>query len=268
MSTELQTEFMAEVFQGCSAPAARLRLQVARFAPHFRTVLLVGEPGAGKRAVVAELHRMSPAAAEPLIERDASDVLQQQTPPGGVLYMPGLESIRVSVQEEVFANLKAVARETRVVVGCSSDPRGLVASGKLRPELLERLGVLEIRVPALRERPNDVLPIASAMLLRLRSQQTLMPAQCDALQARQWTNNLASLWQVCMTFASTGGLPDDIVGPTLAEAPLLLDEVLQRHVRTVIERCAGNKLKAAELLGISRSTLYRMLETAASQPEV
>ena len=254
----------ATAFGGSSAAMERLRLQVQRFAPHFRTMLLVGEPGAGKESVGRELHRLSPVAAEPFRVLEISDFVSSPDC-GRIVYLRGLGGTPADRQDGLIQRMANLGRETRLIVACEGEPRALLAAGRLRAEVLERVGMLEIRVPALRERLEDLEPLSKAMLDELGCGARWSNAELDAARAYGWPGNLAELRAACANFAATGALR---LGQA-AEAgragagrveEVRLEQVVARHVMDVLERCAGNKLKAAELLGISRSTLYRMLE--------
>ena len=256
------------VFLGSSAAAERLRLQVQRFAPHFRTMLLVGEPGTGKQSVGRELHRLGPAgdAAFCVVEMEhflaGADV-------GNVIYLKGLSGAPAELQQSLVRRLAALGRETRLIVPCEGEPRALLAAGKLRAGVLERVGMLEIRVPALRERMDDLDTLTMAMLAQFPAAGRLSDAQRGVMHSHSWPRNLAELREACERFAASGeisfgALVDGGGTNTLKHQDVRLEQVIERHVLDVLERCAGNKLKASELLGISRSTLYRMLE--ASRP--
>jgi two-component system response regulator HydG len=90
----------------------------------------------------------------------------------------------------------------------------------------------------------------------------------ETLSRHSWPGNLAELWKVTSHVARLGrivevrDLPELVPVDESAGNAARLDQVMQRHVLEVLQRCSGNKLRAAELLGISRSTLYRMLEAA------
>ncbi len=248
--------FAAEVFVGHSAAMERLRLQMARFAPHFKTVLLVGEPGVGKQAVARELHRLSPVSAGPFCAMAIDEFVGGWKDVGGLVYLHGLGAMRTEKHEELLHRFSALGRETRVVVACEGEPRGMVAVGRLRAEVLERVGMLEMRVAPLRERMEDLETMVEGMLGRLGC--TGRP-DLDTMARYGWPGNVAELWRACEGFARDGVLRLER-GVEAGAGVVRLEEVIERHVMEVLERCAGNKLKAAEMLGISRSTLYRMLE--------
>ena len=252
----------SSVFLGNSKAAERLRLQVQRFAPHFRTVLLAGEPGSGKQSVARELYRLSPAAAEPFEGLTAEQFVQDPDSYGGTIYLVGLKGASAQLQESVSRRLGALGRETRLIVACEGEPRALLACGRLSAEVLERGGMLEIQVPPLRERLEDFEAMTGHMLEQMASPARWGRAELDAAYRHGWPGNLAELRRACERFAACGELVLEGAPREAQVGPLKLDEVIERHVMEVLERCAGNKLKAAELLGISRSTLYRMLEAA------
>ena len=257
--------FADEVLMGASAAVERMRLQVARFAPHFRTVLLVGEHGTGKQTIARELHRTGPRAGLPFVAMPIDDFVQRSDrAASGMLYLCGLAAMPAELQAGLLGRLNGLTRETRVVISCAGDPRGLVAAGRLRADVAERLGMLGIRVASLRERLEDVPAMTASMLGRLGC--TARPAPEDVAQLLEydWPHNLAELWRACEQFAAVGRLRLDR-GPQYGTGDMVrLEHVVERHVKDVLERCAGNKLRAAELLGISRSTLYRMLDATTS----
>jgi transcriptional regulator of acetoin/glycerol metabolism len=124
-------------------------------------------------------------------------------------------------------------------------------------------------VATLAERLDDVAAMAQSMLQRLDSRTTLTESACARLREHTWPGNLRELWSLCESLAQAGSP----VGAADLETHLCrrsdppqttrLEEVIERHVLDVLESCSGNKLRAAELLGISRSTLYRMLEASS-----
>jgi DNA-binding NtrC family response regulator len=250
-----------EILLGPSPAATRLSLQITRIAPHFRVALLTGEPGSGKLAVAHALHSASPVAPQPFTAISAADFTANGT--SGTLYLPGLESLTPAQQDALLRALKSLHRETRVILASRSDPRGMVAAGRLSHSLFERIGTLQIRIPALRERTPDLSAIAESMLRTLGSQATFAPQALDRMITHAWPENLRELHALCLHFRQrTTPVPAEDL-PVFHPAPSAttdrLEVVMQRHVLDVLESCSGNKLRAAELLGISRSTLYRMI---------
>jgi len=168
----------------------------------------------------------------------------------------------------------------RILAASDRDLRTMAAIGQFRQDLYARLSSVEILVPPLRQRVEDI-PLLSTWLLRRLSEQTgqnpkmLAEATLAQLQGRLWPNNLSELERVVSQAAALAeGI---VIEPrhllALVEAPPAspatikierLQDVIQNHVLDVLTRCGGNKLRAAELLGISRSTLYRMLDASSA----
>jgi DNA-binding NtrC family response regulator len=271
---EVQRPYAEDVFTGDSPAVQRLRLQVGRIAPHFRVALLTGESGVGKHTVAYEMHRASPVASLPFTVMPSVEFAQlPRSAACGTLYLPGLESLPPSLQGRFLRTLRSLDRETRVVVASQSDLKGMVAAGKLRQDLYEAVGTLEIRLAALRARLEDLEPIAHAMLRRLARSTIAFGAEASLrLRSYAWPGNLEELWALCEKLRPTATVVTGLDLPPLhSMAPAAtntarLEEVMHRHVMDVLQSCSGNKLRAAELLGISRSTLYRMLDSQTADP--
>ena len=260
--------FADEVFAGTGVAAGRLRLQVARIAPHYRIALVIGERGTGKQIVARELHKRSPVAAEPFAPMLVTEFAESESLPlrRGTVYLSGLESSHPAVQEPLLHGLRSLPREVRVVVGSQNELKGMVAASRLRADLYDAIAMLEIRIAPLRERLDDLEGIANALLRRDGRQAWFDASAMACLKRHQWHGNLEELAHICRKLSGLHGAINGHQLPPLEGTPVRssvrLDEVMQKHVMDVLERCAGNKLKAAEQLGISRSTLYRMLETS------
>jgi len=263
--------YAGEVFTGQGAAAALLRLQVSRIAPHFRTALVTGERGVGKETVAREMHRLSGAAQGPFTSMDVGVFAQDsdRIELCGVLYLHGLERLEPGLQERLAARLRVIQRETRIVFASECDLRAMLATGRLRQNLSSRVGALEIRVGVLRDRMEDFDLLAASLLKRVEGRGWFGQEALDLLKKHEWPGNLAELLRVARQVRRVegeiraGDLPELSVESEDNEA-VKLDHVMQRHVFDVLQRCAGNKLRAAKMLGISRSTLYRMLEAAGA----
>ena len=263
--------YASEVFAGEGAAVSLLRLQVLRIAPHFRTALVTGERGVGKETVAREMHRLSGGALGPFTRMDVGTFAQkmQQVNLRGVLYLHGLERLEPSLQERLAGKLRAVQRETRIVFASECDLRAMLATGRLRQNLSSRVGALEIRVGALRDRMEDFDLVAASLLKRVNGVGWFGTGALDTLKGHEWPGNLAELLRLARQVRSVEGeigaadLPE-LVTEAEGDDAVKLEQVMQRHVFEVLQRCSGNKLRAAKMLGISRSTLYRMLEAAGT----
>jgi len=180
---------------------------------------------------------------------------------------------------------------TRILAASDRDLRMLSAIGQFRQDLYARLAAVEIMVPPLRQRMEDIPVLAAWLLHRLAEETGRRPKLFAAstlaqLQGHLWPNNLRELERVVAHAAALadGELiePRHLLAlidrapaglPATPEVKLeRLHDVVHQHVLEVLTRCGGNKLRAAELLGISRSTLYRMLDAMpdadpAAQPK-
>jgi len=307
------------VLLGDSVAIRRLRSQIQRIAPYFRTALIRGEVGSGKQLVGRAIHALSPGAEGPFIviksyalaESVANgDMARSSASPspasllesasGGTLYLDSFGELPFALQASLFRFIRACEERRaapvastgnsyrrpspldsrltppRILAASDRDLRTLAAIGQFRQDLYARLSAVEILVPPLRQRIEDI-PILSAWLLRRLAEKTgqspkmLAEATLAQLQGQIWPNNLRELERVVSQAASLA--EGAIIEPrhllSLVEAPPSvpppikierLQDVIHNHVLDVLTRCGGNKLRAAELLGISRSTLYRMLD--------
>jgi DNA-binding NtrC family response regulator len=270
---------------------ARLWSQLRVLAPHFRVALLTGETGCGAEAVAQALHDLSSFAGTPLRYIRASEAERQLrhprtlfgNAPRGAIFLADVDRLSPAAQGMVLRLLKFRRhRRIAIVASTSVDLRSVVSAGTFNGELFSHLASLRLQIPSLQERVEDI-PLLTHQLLQAESRRqdrqlpsidsTFLSAVCDYT----WPGNLDQLrstiaWMVEHRNGPLG--PTDVVAAIsearveaeIAEAPVRmvqLDHVVQEHVRAVLIGCNGNKLRAAEVLGISRSTLYRMLDAAS-----
>jgi DNA-binding NtrC family response regulator len=283
---------------GDSAAMKRLRLQIRRIGPHFRAVLIQGERGTGKELVARAMHQTSIRAEEPFVVAACGNRISylMKIARGGALFFSGIDEMPLETQDELLVVLRrnewaqdglAAPQKlgTRLIASTKQDLKGLVASGRFRQELHHRIAMVQIAVPPLRERMEDVPALAMHFLDRFRKryQRKIVLANdaMELLKSHGWPGNVRELENAlesavfrCESGAiqaraldlSAASSSSDEAAPFIGCEPetTRLQHVVDRHVLRVLRDCAGNKLRAAELLGISRSTLYRMLESCAS----
>jgi DNA-binding NtrC family response regulator len=283
----------ADCLVGPSAAMTQLRGQIRRIAPYFRTALLTGEPGCGEQAVAHMLHQLSPRSQEPFLEiapAEAETLLAMENSFSaltkfGLLYVQQPERLSRAAQRTLLRLLRERgALAPRIVAFAERGLRPLVSAGGFAPELADALGALRITLPPLRERREDIPDLLTHMVHTIAAGCGIVPPELapdllEAVMRAPWTGNfpkLQSAVEGLMEHAAKPVLHSDdlthILG-ALPTAPQLerqytpmvsLDTVIQDHIRAVLFACNGNKLRSAEILGISRSTLYRMLETQTS----
>jgi DNA-binding NtrC family response regulator len=271
---------------GVSAAWNKLLQQAEMTAPHLQVATLEGEHGSGKHTLARFLHSRSPLSRLPLQRRDAREWLATDGDAAminGILYLDRVDllaSLGQGLLAGVFRGLQDRPAGNAVVIASSQLPlRQMAAQGQLLPDLAFRLTAVRFAIPPLRQRREDIAPIAQALLERLclRYQQRpvlLGPGALARLLQHAWPGNireLASVLESALLEAENGvilatNLPlaaDADAGPepqpTARPEGLSLDAVIRRHVQYVLHLNSGNKLRAARQLVISRSTLYRIL---------
>ncbi len=167
--------------------------------------------------------------------------------------------------------------DVRLIAATNADLRSEVAAGRFRQDLLFRLNTIEIHLPPLRDRREDIEPLAHFFLHQLqqryRKQFTgFEPAALTALQSHPWPGNVRELSHavergVLLSLGPSIRAADLGLSGTRDSTPRLedmnLDEVERYLIRQTLARCGGNAMKAAEQLGLSRSAFYRRLEKHA-----
>jgi DNA-binding NtrC family response regulator len=272
---------------GESAPMKRLRLQIMRLGPHFRTVLMRGEVGTGKELAARTLHRRSPGANGPFVvcsagaleEWSDSEIYEQiKKAENGTLFLDSIEEMPLRSQARLAKTLEQKTC-TRLIASSSQDLKILASSGRIRPDIYHRLAMVEIMIEPLRDRMDDLPDLAMHFVTRFarlhgKRVDTVSAGTLEQLRKHNWPGNIRELGSVLWSaVARCEGRTLEVgeltsIAPNLATVAvsmgscrsMRLQDVVDQHVLHVLESCAGNKVRAAELLEISRSTLYRMLE--------
>jgi transcriptional regulator with PAS, ATPase and Fis domain len=298
---------------GSSAAMRAVRDRIERVAATDFVALIDGESGTGKELVARLIHEISArrrgpfvpvncaALVETLLEaelfgiedRTATGVRGRrgkfECADGGTLFLDEVADLSLSAQAKLLRALQDLAIErvggngahrvnTRVVAATNKTLAGLVEARQFRADLFYRLAGIEIQVPPLRERREDILELASYFLERHSGARrlTLSKAAADALLTYDWPGNVRELERMMeRTLAlapnatiEVDDLPvrlrqgfDDVLLPSM-----MRDDTLRawgsRYVRLVLERSGRNKRKACRALGISYHTLQAYLRYA------
>jgi DNA-binding NtrC family response regulator len=277
---------------GPSLVITQLRAQIRRVAPYFRTALLVGERGCGGEAAAHTLYQLSPLSHRPFVNLTSAEanLLFDENHESadlagtGMFYIPRPERLSRIAQNGL---LRVIRRRgpmsPRIVAFAERGLRPLVSASGFSADLAECLGALRIAIPPLRDRSEDVPQLLAHMLRTIADQSGITPPQLapdlmDAASKIPWHGNLPQLYSAAeglMERATHLALHASDLEAVLGTIPqpsnsnrheirmMRLDDIIQEHIRAVLFACNGNKLRTAEVLGISRSTLYRMLETPA-----
>jgi transcriptional regulator with PAS, ATPase and Fis domain len=299
-------------FTGSSRAIAELRGQAERAAAVATPILLVGETGTGKGILARWLHDQSPRREEAFVDLNCAgltrDFLESelfgyekgaftgaaQTKPGlfeladrGTVFLdeignmdPGVQAaVLKAVEERRFRRLGGTQErqsEMRLVAAAHPDLEQHIQSGKFRADLYYRISSVVLRIPPLRERPEDLPALVRAMFPRIaadigRPNCLLSPSALKRLQEHGWHGNIRELRNILersvlmspkdeiepadlgFTNAPGAALPQDDREPSLAAAE-------RRHVVHILERVGGDITRAAQLLEIGRTTLYQRLK--------
>src|SRR5271157_3722809 len=276
---------------GVSAAWRKLLTQADMAAPHVQLAAIEGEHGVGKHTLARYLFSRSPLAGGSFQRRDAREWLVSDADPAtlaGFTYLDRVDLLAPPGQGLLLSVLKSLQDRPpgRSVLLASSQTalRQMAAQGLMLPDLAFRLTAVRFAIPPLRQRREDIAVLAQALLDRIctRYQQrpvVLAPGTLARLLQHSWPGNvreLASVLETALLEAVNGIIrPDDLALPSGLDAvpsefrpasqpdSLNLDAVIQHHVQYVLDLNRGNKLRAARQLGISRSTLYRILGNEA-----
>ena len=275
---------------GVSAAWRKLLMQAEMAAPHLQIGAVEGEHGSGKQTLARYIFGRSSLAGSTFQRRDAREWLATDADPSGLAgftYLDRVDLLAPPGQGLLLGVLKSLQDRPpgrTIVLASSQTPlRQMAGQGLLLPDLAFRLTAIRFAIPPLRQRREDIAPLALFLLdtFCARYQQrpvVLGPGSLARLLQHSWLGNvreLASVLESALLEAGTGvirpidlNLPDDVL-PTLHDqmgqqlathtGDLSLDAVIRHHVQYVLELNRGNKLRAARQLAISRSTLYRIL---------
>lgn len=272
-------------FVAISTAGRKLVQQAEVVAPHLQFATIEGESGVGKQALARLLHDRSPLAGSSFSHCDAREWLLSEIDPqfmAGFTYLDRVDLLAAPGQGLLLRVLKALqnrpAGAFALVASSETSLCQMASEGLFLPDLAFRFSAIRFSIPPLRERREDIAPLAAFFLERIstryRARLRLASGAIARLLQHDWPANareLSSALESAVLNSPDGVIRAEdlpiVATPLPAPRPpapslqvLNLDAVIHKHIRLALELNHGNKLKTARQLGISRSTLYRMLD--------
>jgi two-component system NtrC family response regulator len=303
----------AEALAGVVAESRAMRELVPlvlRLAETRSPVLLEGESGTGKDLVAYWLHYGGPRREGPFVKVHCPSIPAElleselfghekgaftdarhakagkvEMAAGGTLYFDQVQDLVPALQAKLLRVIEerrfervggthTLEVDVRFVAAASVDLAGAVRAGRFREDLFHRLNVVPLRLAPLRNRREDVLPLAEAFLARERGRGTtaasgFAPETAEILKGYLWPGNareLRSVVERAAILVPAGEVPPSALPPQLAEQPATLwagrdrrptlKDVEQAYIRWVLDAVQGSQTRAAAVLGISRKALW------------
>jgi DNA-binding NtrC family response regulator len=302
------------VFVAESAAMSGVKHTIERIAPSDAAVLITGEHGTGKEVVAAWIHARSDRRTRPMITMNAGGISEGiaeselfghvkgaftdartdrigcfEMADEGTLFLDEIGNMPVKLQPKLLRVLQTgeVQRvgssqvrfvNARIVAATNTNLHQAIAAGTFREDLFYRLNTVEIHLPPLRERPEDIEPLAAHFLARYAARyrktglESFDPDARKALRAHAWPGNVRELAHaveraVLMAEPSARAvrqadlaLRGHVAPPPTAVEDLPLEEIEKLFIQKAIARHGGDIRRAAAQLGLSRSALYRRLQ--------
>ncbi len=305
----LRTQGLPEMIATAAAMQPVLQT-IARIGPSDANVMITGEHGTGKEVVAQTLHALSARASRSLVavntgalpegtfeselfghvkgaftDARTDRIGRFELADGGTLFLDEIANVPLRQQAKLLRVLETGEMErvgssktrrvnVRVLSATNADVHAEAEAGRFRSDLLFRLNTVEIRIPPLRERREDIPALAAHFLNRYASRyrkqiQGLEPAALQAMLGYPWPGNVRELDHtieraVLMASSARITLSDlGLATPRISTASLedmSLEAVESILIRKALARCNGNVSQAAEALGLSRGALYRRME--------
>ncbi|MGQ0649427.1 MAG: sigma-54-dependent transcriptional regulator [Gemmatimonadaceae bacterium] len=300
------------------SPVMRPVLQlIDRVGPSDANVLITGEHGTGKELVANVMHSTSPRATRPFVAVNLGGIAEGvfesemcghvkgaftdakvdrpgrfEIAEGGTLFLDEIGNLSLGQQAKLLRVLqtgefervgssKVRRADVRVLAATNADINSEVQEGRFREDLLFRINTIEIHLPALRERREDIAPLAHAFLEQharryRKTTRGFEPAAMQALLDHSWPGNIRELGHVIeRAVLLTRGdniAPGDLalrpaVSPIARLEDLPLEDVEKILIRKALAKHGGNVSRAARALGLSRSALYRRLDHFRIAPQ-
>ena len=302
----------APMFWGSSRAMAVIQKTVQKIAPTDATVLITGENGTGKDVLAREIHAHSLRSGKPMVAVDAGAITETlfeselfghvkgaftdahtdhvgkfEQADGGTLFLDEIGNIPLHLQAKLLrviqnrsvvrvGGTQSIPVNIRLICATNMDLEQLVRDGRFREDLYYRINTVHISLPPLRERKDDIVPLAERFIAQYAQKYHRPVSGLDesaklVLESGRWSGNIREL-QNCIEKAvilseGTALLANDIQleqaragTPTAGTLKAVSDAEEERMVREAVARSNGNISAAAKMLGISRPTLYAKMK--------
>ncbi|KUL94889.1 Fis family transcriptional regulator [Bosea sp. WAO] len=285
---------------GHSSVIANVRETIARVAPLPSSVLITGESGTGKEVAARSLHALSDRAEKPFVPVNCAaippDMIESELfghlkgaftganasreglflhARGGTLFLDEIGELPAATQSKLLRVLedkrvrplgseREVPIDLRFIFATNAELEADVRRGRFRADLFYRINVMQLQLPPLRDRGDDVQELATLFMRRLSQQLKMPPVPIDggiraALARYRWPGNVRELRNLIERTLILGKFPADFGGrmslPSSADESL--EEIERRHILAMLHETGGDRNEAARRLGISRKTIDR-----------
>jgi transcriptional regulator with PAS, ATPase and Fis domain len=288
----------------------RFMRMVDRVAGHTESVLITGETGTGKELIAHTIHQSSNRRSRPWIDINCAALPENlveselfgyekgaftgadSSKPGlfeladkGTLFLDEIGELQLQTQVKLLRVLdgypfyrlgghRKIQVDVRIVAATNQDLDAAVIAGRFRQDLFHRLGQFQLRVPPLRERPEDIVALAEHFLALKTPGSSLAPEAVSALLSHAWPGNVRELRNLIARVAVESREPEirkSQITAAMSGNPVAqrqsasipvgnLDSMEEQMIIRALERSGGHRSQAAEQLGISRRTLSRKLK--------
>ena len=310
---ETTTDPAVSMVWGKGESMSAIRRTVDKIAPTDATVLITGENGTGKDVLASEIHRLSERASRPMVSVDLGALTETlfeselfghvkgaftdahtdhigkfEQADGGTLFLDEVGNIPLHLQAKLLRALqnrtvtrvgdtKAIPVDIRLICATNRDLEKMVRDGEFREDLYYRINTMHLHLPALRERPDEIVPLAEMFIKRYagkyrREVKGLAPEAAAILKGYRWNGNIREL-QNCIEKAVILSEGEMLEVQDIQLAPVqnasadsgmsgedTLDQAEEKAIRAAMSRFGGNLSMVARSLSISRPTLYSKLK--------
>ncbi len=283
---------------------------VDRVAAQLETALITGETGTGKELIARTVHRSSQRRSRPWVDINCAALPENlveselfgyekgafsgadASKPGlfeladkGTLFLDEIGELQLQTQVKLLRVLdgqsfyrlgghRKITVDVRIVAATNQDLEAAVTAGRFRRDLFHRLGQLQLRVPPLRERPEDIVALAEHFLRLKAPSKSFAPDAISGLLSHSWPGNIRELRNLVAKVAMESSKPEISaaqIAAALSGGPITkrqsssmpvgnLESMEEQMIIRALERTGGQRNLAAEQLGISRRTLSRKLK--------